>query len=878
MRRGVKNTAHIIIVLAAAMAIASSAYARGGGGCLEEGTHVLTGQGLVPIERLAVGQELTALTERGFASATVQALIQVQPREYIEILADGRSIRATPEHPFMVAPGVFRQAGSLRVGEDLYISDGRKTTTAPITSIRRLPATRPAYNLLVSPGGTYVAGGFVVHNKGCFLPDTPILRANGTQAAIADIRAGDDLLAFSPQGRIVHARVENIITHQVQEYVLLRTERVELKVTLEHPFYVGEGTFKTLQALQVGDSVYAYDGTGLGPQRIVSMRRVIAPTTVYNLQTSEPHTFFAMGVAVHNKGGGGCFPAGTRIATPAGWRAIETLEPGEVVQAVTPEGTLTRATVRETFRTVSPILELRLEGLTLRTTAEHPIAVGSSQFILAGLLKSDQHVLALREGKMLSVRILEVRRIEGTAEVFNLTVDSPHTFIAEGVIVHNKGGGFGGGFHGGGSGGSGDPWWAMLMPFLFIIIVIVINVLKNRSQNVLRGKMDEDLDYTFTVSDVVGKAGKTQKLLDFLSKQDSAMAPQALRDAATATFLKLQECWTSRDYAPMKPLMMTDLYMEHCSQLEGLKRDHEIDKIDQINVQRVDLVNVRYTEKPDNREFTALISASAMDYYVDDRDGSRLRGDESPQRFQEFWTFQRQGEAWLLREIEQTRESDALKHENFVEMFTDDQLRNIYAEKAGQEGAAGPWVEKPVAQKESKIDRMLNFLVQSDKMWNRQVMVERARSVFLGVHLAIESGDASRVAQEDLFPDVAKAFEAELADRKAKGVVIEYRNLCVRKADLLLVRNFDDRSQDEYVVRISAHAQKVVRRGETVLRQDEYVRPFEECWTMGRLDGQWKLKEILPPAAGKQMAAQENIDQDSSQGQLEWYYKQSRAN
>ena len=33
---------------------------------------------------------------------------------------------------------------------------------------------------------------------------------------------------------------------------------------------------------------------------------------------------------------------------------------------------------------------------------------------------------------------------------------------------------------------------------------------------------------------------------------------------------------------------------------------------------RVMLVNVRYTEKIEHREFTALITASAMDHYVDE--------------------------------------------------------------------------------------------------------------------------------------------------------------------------------------------------------------------------------------------------------------------
>jgi len=92
-----------------------------------------------------------------------------------------------------------------------------------------------------------------------------------------------------------------------------------LAVTPEHPFYVGNGTFKTLEALRPGNSIRAYDGTGLTPQRIESIESVRVPTRVYNLMTDSPHTFFANGIAVHNKGGGGgCFAAGTPVLTPRG--------------------------------------------------------------------------------------------------------------------------------------------------------------------------------------------------------------------------------------------------------------------------------------------------------------------------------------------------------------------------------------------------------------------------------------------------------------------------------------------------------------------------------------------------------------------------------
>jgi predicted lipid-binding transport protein (Tim44 family) len=306
-------------------------------------------------------------------------------------------------------------------------------------------------------------------------------------------------------------------------------------------------------------------------------------------------------------------------------------------------------------------------------------------------------------------------------------------------------------------------------------------------------------------------------------------------------------------------------------------RNHETNMIADLKVQRVDIVNVRYADKADQREFTALITASAKDYYIDDRTQKFLRGDEQPAEFQEFWTFHRQGDSWLLREIEQTRESDALKDENFFEQFTQHQLQQLYGEVAGKEGQVGPWLEKSVETKATKIEKMLNFLVQTDKLWDRPQMIERARQVFTNVHLAEEAAEEPAVRTEELFPQVADLLRVQIRLRKAQGITVEYRNLCIRKVELILVRNFADNSQDEYTTRISAHAQRILRKNGQVTSQDEYVTPFEEYWTFGRLDRQWKLKEVLPPSRGQREAEQENLDQDSSPAQLQWYYRQERA-
>src|SRR5207249_1002581 len=128
-----------------------------------------------------------------------------------------------------------------------------------------------------------------------------------------------------------------------------------------------------------------------------------------------------------------------------------------------------------------------------------------------------------------------------------------------------------------------------------------------------------------------------------------------------------------------------------------------------VRVDSIDIVSIRYADKPEQREFTALVTATARDYYVDDRTNEFLRGDREPAEFQEFWTFHHHGDAWLLREIEQTKESDALTHENFVEMFTDAQLEQIYKEGAGAAGVVGPDMPTAIKVKGDKIERMLNF-------------------------------------------------------------------------------------------------------------------------------------------------------------------------
>jgi len=554
------------------------------------------------------------------------------------------------------------------------------------------------------------------------------------------------------------------------------------------------------------------------------------------------------------------------------------LSEGREVVAVAGNGLPVATAVRlRTGRLGAPI-EISTDAGRLRVTPDHPLAVPGGTFRSAGELSPGDLVLTLRDGGTAPATVLAVVRGFEEVPVFHLTVGEPHTFVADGFVVHNKGGGGGGSRSSGGSRGSGGSLTGNESATVFFIFVttfaaiIIIVVGKAVFQ-----KKEQELDFLFGRGAIERKARRTRKVLEFLSRQEPSADPAALEARAREVFLKLQECWQSREYGPMEGLMVPFLFKEHCRQLAGMRANHEINVLEGLMVENVDPVHVSWTDDPYRREFTVLVTARARDWYKDDRSGTFLRGDKEPATFQEFWTFQYRHSGWLLLEIEQTKESDRLRKEDSVESFTDLQMEQIMGGPTGETGPAGPRREEEAERKAGKIERLLNFLVQTDRLWDREGMLASARRGFTDLFLSTEAGTLSAEASARMFPDAAKDFQDALERQRGQGLSVEYRNFCVRKTDLVLVRNFTENGKDEYLARVYAHAQRIVKRRGEVVHKDSDVVPFDEYITFGRLDGQWKLKEVMPPAGGAGAVAQENLDEDSSLLQLRWYYTKKRA-
>lgn len=135
-----------------------------------------------------------------------------------------------------------------------------------------------------------------------------------------------------------------------------------------------------------------------------------------------------------------CFVAGTRVDTPAGPRAIETLTVGDTVWAFDVT-TLRRVERRITAlhrNTVTSTRRITVgERLIAGVSGEHPFW-SDGAWVAARSLQVGSPVHVWNGVETSESRIVVILDEAGPVEVFNITVEGEETYFAEGVLVHNK--------------------------------------------------------------------------------------------------------------------------------------------------------------------------------------------------------------------------------------------------------------------------------------------------------------------------------------------------------------------------------------------------------------------------------------------------------
>jgi len=137
------------------------------------------------------------------------------------------------------------------------------------------------------------------------------------------------------------------------------------------------------------------------------------------------------------KGGGGCFVAGTKIHTPFGYKNIEDIKIGDLVFCFDKNLSIKTSKVENTFiHQNEKIIDIFFKDKKIRTTPNHPFLNQNNEFIEIGnFTKTD--LIIDRFGEKIKIDNVEI--IDNSYTVYNFEVETYHTYIAEGILVHNKG-------------------------------------------------------------------------------------------------------------------------------------------------------------------------------------------------------------------------------------------------------------------------------------------------------------------------------------------------------------------------------------------------------------------------------------------------------
>jgi hypothetical protein len=131
------------------------------------------------------------------------------------------------------------------------------------------------------------------------------------------------------------------------------------------------------------------------------------------------------------------------VQTEDGAKRIEDITPGDTVISADPvsaeqkQAAQPRLVTRTFSRDASTILDIHVGGEIIRATPEHPFWVVGAGWTAAGELRQGSALLT-KDG--IVIHVDRVERREGKFKVYNLEVDTVHTYQVSrlGILVHNK--------------------------------------------------------------------------------------------------------------------------------------------------------------------------------------------------------------------------------------------------------------------------------------------------------------------------------------------------------------------------------------------------------------------------------------------------------
>jgi predicted lipid-binding transport protein (Tim44 family) len=150
------------------------------------------------------------------------------------------------------------------------------------------------------------------------------------------------------------------------------------------------------------------------------------------------------------------------------------------------------------------------------------------------------------------------------------------------------------------------------------------------------------------------RRNQVKQLTEQLSKGDRLWNYRAMMARVEQVFFKVQKAWMERNQDLAKDCMSNRIYQKHKLQTDEMIANGTKNMLAKMNLKEIMIINV--ADYKDNSEdtFSVYVKGSMIDYTINDKTNAVISGDSmEPENFEEIWTFVREGNVWMLDEIDQ---------------------------------------------------------------------------------------------------------------------------------------------------------------------------------------------------------------------------------
>jgi len=150
----------------------------------------------------------------------------------------------------------------------------------------------------------------------------------------------------------------------------------------------------------------------------------------------------------------------------------------------------------------------------------------------------------------------------------------------------------------------------------------------------------------------------TAAALQFITRNDDWFDEEYITKVVSKAFRAIKGAIEVRSVKKVEHLVTDKCLEELQAEMARLKKKGDLHLFGQIEITDVQVVQLQVPAQKLKQTFIALISVKSRDFFQDDKTGELLRGDRKTYAYQEFWTFKRSKERWMVESIRTSSDMD----------------------------------------------------------------------------------------------------------------------------------------------------------------------------------------------------------------------------